>query len=275
MEIIKSTGEKEAFSKNKLCLSLRKSGAPKNLADSICAEVGDKIRPGMSTTKIFREALRYLAKQDLTAAVRYSLHRGIADLGPAGFVFEKYIEAILESMGYQTRRDVLIQGACVRHEIDVIAEKDRTHYLLEMKYHNEPGLRTHIPVVMYADARLMDIAKVENKREKNKYMHKMWIVTNTKFTETAITYARCRNIRLTGWNYPRGETLEDIIVRTKMYPVTILPSVNPETLSSFASKNIVLAQDLLPYTAEELSKLCAIPKSTSEKIVSEVQELFD
>ncbi len=274
MEIVKSTGEKESFKKTKLCLSLRKSGAPKNIADSICDKVEEKIQPGMSTTRIYREALRYLAKKDLTAAARYGLHRGVAELGPAGFVFEKYIEAILQTLGYNTKRDVLMMGACIRHEIDVVAEKDRTHFLLEMKYHNESGLRTHIPVVMYADARLQDIARVENKRENGKNMHRMWVVTNTKFTDTAIKYARCRNIKLTGWDYPRGESLEDVIVRTKMYPVTILPSINQQILSSLATKNIVLAQDLLTYTPEELAKLCGAPKNISEKILAEVQELF-
>lgn len=273
-KIIKVSGKEEVFSKAKLCRSLQKSGTPKMIADSICNRVGEKIKPGMSTTRIFRQALLYLAKKDMPAAARYSLRRGIAALGPAGFVFEQYIEALLQALEYTTRRDVIMQGVCVQHEIDVIAERNKTQYLLEMKYHNEPGLRTHIDTIMYADARLMDIAKAEEQKEKEKHIHKMWVVTNTEFTETAIKYAECRRIKLTGWNYPLGEALPDIIIATKTYPVTILPSITSATLTNLAVENIVLAQDLLLYTPKQLMKVAGVEKNIAEKILGEVQELF-
>ncbi len=275
IDIIKSTGQTQSFSKNKLCLSLRKAGAPKNLADVICNQIGENVVPGMSTTQIFRQAFRYLAKKDMPAAARYNLRRGIGLLGPTGFIFEQYIEAVLQSEGYKTRRNVMMRGQCVTHEVDVVAEKDRVHYLLEMKYHNEPGIITHINTVMYADARLVDISKVENKRENNKNQHRMWVVTNTKFTDTAVQYAKCRGLKLTGWNYPKGESLEDLVARTKTFPVTILPSATPVNLAFLVAHNIVLAQDLISFTPEELNKLSGLPVPAAQKIIKEAQDLFD
>src|SRR6185436_18168818 len=116
MEIIKSDGQIEPFNKVKFCGSLRKAGAPKELADTICTRVEEKIPPGASTSRIYRAALRYLVKEKIEVAARYSLHKGVAELGPAGFVFEQYVEAILQAHGYYTKRDQIIKGKCVSHE---------------------------------------------------------------------------------------------------------------------------------------------------------------
>ena len=217
--------------------------------------------------------MRYLVREDLDIAARYSLHRGIAALGPAGFLFEQYVEAVLKAYGYTTKRDTIMQGACVQHEIDLTATKENTHYLLELKYHNEQGLKTHVNVVMYADARLMDISKIENKKEKGNFRHKMWLITNTKFTDTSIQYAHCKGIKLTGWNYPHGDTLEDMIARKHLYPVTVLPSVSGALLAEFARERIILAQDLLPYTVQDLIRFnLSIPQA--QKLFDEVRGII-
>lgn len=271
--ILKATGEKELFDRQKLCNSIIRSGAPEDLAFKICKRVGEKITPGISTSRIFRQALRELVKTDREVAARYSLHRGIAALGPAGFVFEQYIEAILQAYGYKTRRDTIMQGRCITHEIDLIATEGPVHYLLELKYHNESGIRTHVPVVMYADARLADISKVENKKERGRFIHRMWLITNTKFTETAIAYAKCKRIELTGWNYPAHNSLEDMINRKKLYPVTILPSITAGMLEILAKKNIVLAQDLGTYSIADLVEI-GFSEIDAAKVISEVRGIF-
>ena len=121
---------------------------------------GENISAGESTAKIFRVALDYLVKEDLNLAASYGLRRAIGEFGPAGFLFEQYVEIILQAYGYQTKRNVMMKGACVEHEVDVSAQK-RRHYIVEAKYRNEPGIKTHIDVVMYGDARLADIARLE------------------------------------------------------------------------------------------------------------------
>ena len=73
--------------------------------------------------KIFRVALDYLVKEDLNLAANYGLRRAIGELGPAGFLFEQYVEIILQTYGYQTKRNVIMRGACVEHEVDVSAQK--------------------------------------------------------------------------------------------------------------------------------------------------------
>ena len=276
MEIIKSAGHREKFNKDKLCGSLEKAGAPADLAKKVCDLTEKNISPGESTTKIFRTALDYLVKEDLNLAASYGLRRAIGELGPAGFLFEQYVEIILQAYGYETKRNVMMRGACVEHEVDVSAKKDGAHYIVEAKYRNEPGIKTHIDVVMYGDARMADIARFEEAagREKDIKSHILWLFTNTKFTGKAITYAKCRGIRLTGWNYPADKKLENLILDKKIFPITILPSVNGFKLEQFAKKGLLLAQDLLLYSARDLSGEFGLSAKDADKISAEVSRLL-
>lgn len=270
MEIVKSDGSRQQYSSSKFCLSLRKAGAPRDIADSVCKTVGSTISPNASTTTIFRKALKYLIKDNPDVAARYSLRRGIEALGPSGFIFEQYFEIVLQAYGFTTRRDVILRGKCVTHEIDVIAETGSKRFLVEAKYHNMSGIKTHVDVVMYADARLIDVVKNESEKNQKTFEYGMWVVTNTKFTDAAIQYARCRGIRLTGWNHPRGESLEDIIADKKLYPVTILPSLPKLLLPVLAKKNCILVQDLIMYEAKDLIREFGVTKEVAEKLIQEI-----
>ena len=273
MEIVKTDGVREQFSPAKLCLSIRKAGAPRDVADSVCKAVGTKVNPNASTNTIFRNALKYLMKESPDVAARYSLRRALEELGPAGFIFEQYFEVVLQSYGFTTKRDVILAGKCVSHEIDVIASQGSKRFLVEAKYHNVPGIKTHVDVVMYADARLIDIVKNEPEKNQQKFEYAMWLVTNTKFTDAAIQYAKCRGIRLTGWNYPRGASLEDIIADKKLYPVTVLPSLPKLLLPVLAKNNIILAQDLLTYDAKDLVRTFNVLPEVADKLVREVASI--
>ena len=274
MEVIKSTGEKEPFNKEKFCNSIKMAGAPHEVAEKVCSLAAQKLAPGVTTTKIFRTALNYLIKENLSLAASYSLRRAVDDFGPDGFVFEKYVEIILQAYGYETARDVIINGICVSHEVDVLAKKDNTHYIIEAKYRNERGIKTHIDVVMYGDARLADITKYHQKNEIN-MKHELWVFTNTKFTDKSIQYANCRNIMLTGWNYPRERNLQNLILNKKLYPVTVLPSVNRFAREQFAQKGALLAQDLLPYSAQDLINEFKISLKDAQRIALEARQLAE
>ncbi|GEM_PF-5434870 len=41
-----------------------------------------------------------------------------------------------------------------------------------------------------------------------------------------ISYAECSGLFLLGWDYPAGNGLRDIIDREKIYPITVLSSLN-------------------------------------------------
>lgn len=270
----KSTGGTEPFNRDKLCTSLKRAGAPADLADNVCAIVERQVKPNMSTQAIFRKALRYLVKEDVDSATRYNLVRGLAQLGPSGFYFEQFVEALLQANGYATKRNVTMMGECIAHETDVYAEKDNFKYIVEAKYRNEHNGKTHVDQVMYADARLMDIERGARARgDTSNYV--IWVVTNTQFTDTAIRYAECRGVKLIGWNYPKdGHNLKDVIMSTRMYPVTVLPSVTLAAREAFMANNIILAQDLLTYTENDLVRKFKFSHTLSRALLREAHELL-
>jgi Holliday junction resolvase len=272
-EVTKVGGEREVYSRDKLCDSLAEAGAPGEMVGRVCSAIEKELTSGVSTTDIFRTALRFLALENHAAASRYNLKRGIAMLGPAGFIFEQFVETILQALGYSTQRNVMEQGSCVEHEVDVIAEKDNERILIEAKYHNATSIKTHVDVVMYADARLMDIVRVAEQNGQSAIKHRMWVFTNTKFTSSAIRYAKCRGLALTGWKYPEKDGLENLVTRFALYPITILPSMDDRTMRALAERNMMLAQDLAPYSAEDLSREFDIDEARGKRLVAEVASL--
>jgi len=275
MQVRKYSGGQEPFNPDKLCNSLVNAGVSHEKAEEVCTAVQTKLKPGDSTTKVFRAALRTLVKDDIEASARYGLHRAVDSLGPAGFLFEQYVEALLQVYGYNTKQGIMMKGECVTHEIDVYAEKGGFKYLVEAKYRNRHSIKTHIDQVMYADARLMDIQRRAAKQNRNPDDYTMWVITNTRFTSNAIKYAKCRGVKLVSWNYPKKEgNLEQMIIRKKMYPITVLPSLSETARNSFAEHGMILAQDLIPHTREDLVNQIGISKVVAGKLLREAHAII-
>ena len=97
--IIKSDGVRELFDREKLLRSLRKIGTEKTLADMIVTKVEADLADGHTTKEIYRQAFSLLRKHQRPVALRYSLKRAIADLGPSGFPFEKFVAEIFKARG--------------------------------------------------------------------------------------------------------------------------------------------------------------------------------
>lgn len=276
MKITKASGELQTYSKTKLCNSLKAVGAPKTLEDRVCRIVEKEITPGMTTLEIYERSARHLAKESPVLAAKYSLKQGIMELGPAGFLFEQYVAALLDEYGYATRINQMMKGECISHEIDVLAFTKDTHYLVEAKYHNKRGIKSDVKVAMYSYARLLDIQARKKKTEKKKVArHTAWLVTNTKFTSSAIKYAECKGIKLTGWKHPKKESLEKLIAGKSLYPVTVLPSVNQYAKEQFAQHNLYFAKDLIHFTPQQFQKMLGIRQKIAENIQKEATALCE
>jgi len=277
MDITNAAGGKEEFLVEKFCSSLERSGASKELTQKVCGQVESMLHPGMTTEDIVDKAMAILSKESPGIAASYNLKRGIMALGPAGFLFEHYIAAILHAYGYETKLNQMLKGRCVSHEIDIVAEKGADHFLLEAKYHNNPGVKTDVTVAMYAYARLLDITPEEKKAEHEYARHSMWLFTNAKFTTSATQYGTCMGIKMTGWNYPknRGENLADLIKKKMLFPITTLPSVNYFAREEFARRNILLALDLRHYSEKDLVQQFSLNHRQAGRIAEEVRMLAE
>lgn len=273
MEIIKASGEKESYDREKFCNSLLQTGVSPDVVERICRKVETKIKPGITTERLHAITYQHLRKENPALSAKYNLKRAMMELGPAGFLFERYVAAILQEYGYTTKVDQILQGVCVSHEIDIVAEKENSHFFVEVKYHNARGVKSDVTVAMYSYARFLDLKEAAEKIERFPAPHKAWIVTNTKFTSKAIEFAECRKVKMTGWHYPRGESLEFLIEQKFLYPVTVLPSLSRSRWEQFAKAGLMFVKDVVRFEPSELAKNIGIPTSLSNLLIQEALSL--
>lgn len=267
LDIIKSSGEKVKFSFSKLRNSLLKSGADKKTVKYVLDEMRNELYQGISTREIYNRAFALLKQVKSVYASKYKLKNAIYELGPTGFPFEKYVGRILTSQGYEVLFNQTVLGKCVKHEIDVIAIKNNTRNLIECKFHSEEGRNCDVKVPLYIHARFNDIKK----QKKTAYHESGWVVTNTRFTEDAVQYARCVGLKLMSWNYPEDNSLKHLIDKSQLYPLTVSTLLSEKEKEFLLKREIVLGSDLLKN--EYLLDHLGISDSRKSRILSEFKIL--
>lgn len=245
INITKASGKTALFSEQKLIQSLQRAGVSKDIALSIADEVSIHLYEGMSTKKIYRMAFNLLKNSSKHLAARYHLKSAIMELGPSGYPFERYVAAILEYQGYTVKVGEIVKGKCVNHEIDVIAEKENQHFMVECKYHNQLGTISDVKIPLYIQARFKDVeaAWILIPGHGTKF-HQGWVVTNTKFSSDAIQYGACSGLKLIGWDYPMKEGLKDTIDNLALYPITCLATLRKTEKIFLLENKIVLCKEI-------------------------------
>lgn len=267
----KASGELQPFSKEKLRISLEKSGADTILADEIVEHISSQIHEGISTKVIHDRAFAMLKTHRKPFAARYNMKQAIFALGPNGFPFEKYVARLFDAMGYSTQVGVIVPGRCIAHEIDVVLTKGTIHGFAECKFHNTPGMKCSVQTSLYVFARFEDICEREGKPFSSDHGREGWLVTNTRFTDDALAYGSCVGLKLLGWNTgPLGESLERMIDGRGLHPITCLTSLKNEQKRMLLAEGIVLCQDLFEHQAKITSIL---PVETLVKATAEAGEL--
>ncbi len=246
MKIVKASGEKVDFSITKVADSLRRAGADEDIIQFILHKLEEEIYEGISTKQIYNRAFQLLKQKNRFTASRYKLKKAIYELGPTGFPFEKFVAAVLKNDGYIVQVSEIMQGTCVSHEVDVVAEKDGDMMLLECKFHSLEGRNCDVKVPLYIHSRYKDIVSFNNTRLKGKLPIKQgWVVTNTRFTDDALTYGKCAGLYLLSWDNPKGNALKDKIDKTGLYPITVSTLLSAREKQFLLSRDVVLCLELI------------------------------
>lgn len=241
MLVIKANGEKESFAPEKLMASLAHSGTTEEAIEQVMSHILPELHDEMTTGEIYRHAYSILRSISKPIARSYSLRRAVMDLGPSGFPFEDFIAEVLKTQGLTcvTRQTVL--GGCVPHEVDVVAYNDKKLIMVEAKFHNELGTKSDLKVVLYMKARFDDLREnVFDYGGKGRAITDAWLITNTKFSTTAIHYGVCKNLTMIGWNYPEKGNLQDMIEKENLHPITCLSSLSQSDKRTLLGSGVVL-----------------------------------
>ncbi|HEY0221060.1 MAG TPA: ATP cone domain-containing protein [Candidatus Paceibacterota bacterium] len=244
--VVKADGAREPFDSTKLEHSLKKAGASQRYVDEITNHIKTHLTEDITTHEIYKHAFELLNKKDQPIAVKYSLKRAIMDLGPSGFPFEDFVAEIFRYKGYEAKTGQIVKGFCVEHEIDVVAWDKKELIMVEAKFHNELGTKSDLKVALYVKARFDDLSKMKFDYGGERNVNEGWLVTNTKFTSTAIEYGSCQGgMKMVGWNYPPEGNLHDMILESKLHPITCLVSLNSREKKVLLDQGIVLCKSVM------------------------------
>jgi hypothetical protein len=244
--ITTSTGLKVHFDDDRLRTSLQRAGAQPDVIERIVQQVNTMLYEGISTHKIYELAFKLLRDSSRPTAARYSLKKALMELGPSGFPFEVYFAQLLAEEGYTVKNDKIIQGHCVTHEVDVVAEKDNTLHYIECKYHNSRGIIADVKVPLYIHSRFNDIVEHQKQQKENEgKQFKGWVVTNTRFSTDAIQYGLCSGLELVAWDFPENNnSLKKRIDATRLYPITCLTTLTGAEKQTLLNQKVVLCRTL-------------------------------
>lgn len=272
VSVIKSSGELVLFEENKLRNSLERSGAAAESVNSIVSQIRSELFEGMTTKQIYKKAFSLLRKASRPTAGRYKLRRGITELGPSGYPFERFVGELIRSQGYEVKVGVMVKGKSVDHEIDVWAERGNEVILVECKFHQRAELKCDVKVPMYIWSRYNDVRSAwQKERSSSGKKLSVWIVTNTQFSGDAEKFARSYGITLVSWNKPEHGSLRERIDMAGLFPLTCLTTLNRNEKKQLLGAEMVLVREILDHP-ESLDKI-GVDSRKKNRILKEATEI--
>lgn len=265
--VTKADGSRQAFDKNKIISTCIKLGLSWQQAEEIAQKIERKAYDGIVTKKILHWVFKYAEKYKPSLKYRIDLRASISLLRPKPD-FEKFIGIIFDILGYETKTNLILEGYCVEHEIDVIAKRNEEIILVEVKHHVNPHKYTGLDVFLEVNSTLEDLKEGYRMGKHSYNFSKAMIVCNTKISEHAKRYAACKKIETLSWKYPENFCLEKIIEENKIYPITLLKDLEIEEIYKLADCGILTLKQLTA-DAREISSKSGI----SYKRIKYIQDL--
>ncbi|OGH22212.1 MAG: hypothetical protein A3F31_01430 [Candidatus Levybacteria bacterium RIFCSPHIGHO2_12_FULL_38_12] len=262
IHVVKATGETEVFSADKLQRSIHRAGVPDSLQNQLLIHIQKRLYDNITTSEIYRHITEFLETSHPFAKSKYNLKQAIMALGPSGYAFEDFVSEILRTQEYQTVVRATLNGNCIAHEIDVVAEKDNKRIMIEAKFHNLSGTKTKIHVILYTKARFDDVKQKNN-------IHEAWLVTNTKTTTDVIDYALCMNLKVISWSYPEGGSLRDLVEKSGLTPITSSTVLSLNQKQTLLENHIVLCRDIS--NNPSILDLVVLDEEKRKEVLSEIQ----
>ncbi len=268
--IKKANGEIEAFSVEKLRRSLKNAGANHEIQDEIVEDIKNWIYNGVSTKQIYDWAFSILGRKQNLSSIRYKLKQAMLELGPTGFPFEQIIGIIFARQGYNAKVGQIVEGHCVSHEMDVVATSENHQCLVECKYSTDQGKRVSVQTPLYVRSRVDDIIKLRKKMPEYKdFSFSGWVITNTRFSDDSIKYARCSSLKLLGWDYPEGNGLKEHLERENIFPVTLLTNLTIHQKQQLFVHGIVVCRQL--FNKMEILDSFHLDKQKMDLLINELK----
>jgi len=272
MFVKKADGSSQPFEKSKVIRTCLRMHASEEHARAVADKVESKIYEGIPTKEILRMIFFYLKNYRPEVKYRIDLREAISLMRPKPD-FENFVFLLLKEYGYEASPPQLIQGNCVEHEVDVVARRGNETVYVEVKHHFQHHTFTGVGVFLEAWSTFMDLLEGYEQHKNNFKFNKLLIVCNTKFSDHALQYARCKNITYIGWNVPE-KSLEAMVEEKKFYPITLLKNMDRRIETRLGDNGIILLKQLVETDFNELLKKTGMEKSKLRVIREKAVELL-
>lgn len=271
--VTKADGTKEQFDKAKLVRTCRRMGATEEIAHHIAKGIEKRIFDGIETKKILQMIFVSMRKHRPVLKHMIDLRKALSLLRSKPD-FELFIQLLLKEYGYDVLPNPIIKGKCVEHEVDALARKEGKTIIVEVKHHFNYHTPTGLDEARIARAVFEDANDGYEIGLNDLKIDEVTIISNTKLSEHAQKYVKCRNIKYVGWNHPPESDLQTLIENKKIYPITILKGLKTSIRDKIVSAGIVTIKQLDEIDFKELSERARISKKDSESTVNSARVII-
>jgi hypothetical protein len=268
--VTKADGTQQLFDREKVVRTCLRMGASRKIADEVVERVERRLYDGVPTSKVLQMTFRLL--RSYKPAIRHilDLRRGLSlmDSKPE---FEVFVQTLLAHSGFEVSSNRIVSGKCVEHEVDAIASKGGVTYFVEAKHHVNYHTLTGLDESRIARAILEDVSEGFQCGSCDLKIDRAMIVTNTRYSEHARCYGKCRNILQIGWSSPANLSLQSMIEENNLYPISCIRGLKHATKTKLVNSGIVLMKQLLEEKPSTLARKTGIRKETLKQLIAKAE----
>ena len=272
VSVTKVNGELQHFDREKVIRTCLRLQCSREYADNVADRIQSKLYEGITTREILRMIYRYSAERRPQVRYEVDLRKAISLLRSKPD-FEQFIARLLSEYGYNVTGPQIVRGRCVEHEIDAAAGIDGGIVYVEVKHHIWPHTYNGKDIFLQAQATLEDLVNGYESGFNKIRFNKAMVICNTKLSDHAIRYADCAQIEYICWKSPKDNSLEKLVEDKRLYPITVLKTLDSRTEARFGDAGIVLLSELLHLDVEELSVRTKVSKDKIRKLVKRAQDI--
>jgi Holliday junction resolvase-like predicted endonuclease len=245
-------------------------GASHEEAIEVAREIERRIYEGITTRKILQMIYSLMRKQKPAVKHLFDLKYGIS-LMVSKPEFEAFVRILLVHSGFKVEPNTILRGLCGEHEVDAIATKDGVTHFVEVKHHSSYHSLTGLDESRIARAILEDVTEGYSQGLTRIKIDRAMIVTNTRYSEHAINYGRCRGILQVGWASPEVFGLREIVEKYKLYPLSCLRGVSAEVRLRLVEAGIIVIKQLLEQDGRYIERKTGLPRETVLSIMEKAR----
>ena len=268
--VTKADGSKQLFDEEKIVRTCLRMGASREDALQIVQKVEGRLYEGIATRKILQMIYSLMRKQKPAVKHLFDLKYGISLMEPKP-EFEAFIRILLVHSGFKVEPNTILRGLCGEHEADAIATRDGMTHFVEVKHHNSYHALTGLDESRIARAILEDVTEGYSHGLSSIKIDRAMIVTNTRYSEHAMKYGRCRDILQVGWSSPEFFGLREMVEKHKLYPLSCLRGISAKVRLRLVEAGVVVIKQLLEQDLRYLERKTELPRETVLSIMEKAR----